>query len=186
MKKTLLILLVSCLVKQDTFCQTSNFYLNAGASAFFAWHKESEVAVFPAITVSPGIRLLQNRNFALTLNFPLSGGGTFEHDTYLGIDLPAMLTLHFGSAAVNNPNSKVGFILGAGAAYMDVVNFYYNSNFEKTRTEFWGYRFNAGISFKQDKNEGGVPAVILSFGRSVNGKDAYVLGVAVHFILSNK
>jgi len=186
MKKLLTFLLVTCLVNQHAFPQQSNLYLNGGLSLFLPWSHHSDVAVFPAFTVTPGLRLVQNKNFTLALNFPLSAGGTFRSDTFLGIDLPAMLSLHFGSAAANNDNSKLGFILGAGAAYMDVVNFYDNVNFEKVRTEFWGYRFNAGVSFKADRNQGGVPAIIFSFGRSVNGKDAYMVGIGLHFILSNK
>lgn len=186
MKRKWILFLLIGIPGQLLYSQQSNFYFSAGASVFFPWHHQSDVAVFPALTINPGLRLAQRRNFALTLNFPCSGGGTFRNDTYLGIDIPAMLTLHFGSAAANNSSSKSGFIIGAGAAYMDVVNFYDNINFNKVRTEFWGYRFNAGISFKTDKEQGGVPAVILSFGRSVNGKDAYVVGIGIHFILSNK
>lgn len=185
MKKLLMLLLVTGLGNKYVFSQQTHFYANVGASVFFPWDYHSDVAVFPGITLTPGLRLIESKSFALVLNFPLTLGGTSKTDTYLGIDLPAMLNLHFGSAA-NNENSKFGLILGAGAAYINVVNFYNNVASEKIHTEFWGYRFNAGISLKADKQDGDVPAIIFSFGRSINGKDAYVAGVAIHLILFNK
>ena len=185
MKKLLILLSLTGLGNKHAFSQQSHFYANVGASLFFPWDYHSDVAVFPGITLTPGLRLIQNKNFALVLNLPLTLG-TSKTDFYLGIDLPAMLSFHFGSAAANNENSKFGLILGAGAAYINVVNFYDDVAAEKIHTEFWGYRFNAGISFKADKQDGDIPAIIFSFGRSVNGKDAYVAGVAIHLILSNK
>jgi len=184
-KKLLILLLMICLVDKKVFPQQSHFYFNAGASLFLPGNRQSEVAIFPAITLTPGLRLIQTKDFALVLGFPLSAGGTFKTDTYLGIDLPVMLSLHFGSAAGNNDHSKFGIIIGAGAAYIDVLNFYDNLYFEKVHTQFWGQRFNAGISFKTDK-DGGVPAMVFSFGRSVNGRDAYMAGIGIHYVLSNK
>jgi hypothetical protein len=185
-KKLLILLLLFCLVNKKVFSQQSHFYFNGGGSLFFPWnHYSADVAVFPAITLTPGLRLIEDKNFAFVLSFPLSIGGTFKTDTYLGIDLPAMLSLNFGSAAANSDNSKFGIILGAGAAYIDVVNFYDSESFEKVHTQFWGYRFNAGISFKSDR-DGSAPAIIISFGRSINGRDAYTVGIGIHYIMSNK
>ena len=184
-KKLLILLLLISLVNKKVFPQQSNFYFNVGGSLFFPWNHYSDVAIFPAITLTPGLRMIQNKNFAFVLSFPLSLGGTFKTDTYLGIDLPAMFSLNFGSAAGNNDDNKFGIILGAGAAYIDVVNFYNSDNFEKVHTQFWGYRFNAGVSFKSDEN-GSAPAIVFSFGRSVNGRDAYTVGIGIHYILSNK
>ena len=185
MKQLLLLLLFIFPADKKTSAQQSLFYCDVGASLFFPWEHEKDAAVFPTFTFTPGLRLAQNKNFALVLSCPLSAGGTFKNDTYLGIDVPAMVSIHIGSAAANNNNSKLGFILGAGAGYINVVNFYEDRYFEKVHTEFWGYRFNASMSFKADEKTGGVPAIMLSFGRSINGKDAYMVGISFHYITSN-
>ncbi|MGE5107902.1 MAG: hypothetical protein ACM3H8_10180, partial [Sphingobacteriales bacterium] len=105
-----------------------------------------------AITISPGLRLIQGKDFALSLTAPISIGASSRSNTYLdlGVDLPAMLETHFGSATGNQDKVSLGGILGAGVAYHYSKNYY--DSFDDVKVSFGGYRFHGGISFSKDDN----------------------------------
>ena len=158
-------------------------YINMGCAFFVPSSYNNDPVIFPAFTFTPGVKFLQDRDFAIVLNFPLSAGLTFKSDAFAGIDLPAMLNLHFGSAAGNNPDTKFGFIFGAGVAYMNVVNNYDNAHNEKQHTEFWGYRFNAGVTFKESSSI--VPAIICSYGKSITKNVGSMVGIGLQLIVTD-
>jgi hypothetical protein len=159
------------------------FYFRGGVSLFTPWHRNEEVTIFPGFTLAPGIRTVQNDNFAFTVSIPITIGATFKSDAFLGIDLPLMGDISFGSATGNNGKKKTGGLIGGGLAYLNVVN-NYESN-DRSHTEFWGYRFHAGVSFAGD--ETGTCALLLaSFGKSMDDTKAYVIGLSIQFIVGNK
>ena len=156
-------------------------YIAPGVAFFTPWSYHKDAVFFPAFTLSPGIKCIQGKDVALVLNFPISAGLTFKSDAFAGIDLPAMLNLHFGSATGNNPAARVGIVVGAGAAYINVVNYYDNQYNDKVHTEFWGYRFNLGVSFKESSSV--VPAIICSYGKSINKRVGNVIGIGLQLIV---
>ncbi len=158
-------------------------YLNAGAALFVPWNYHSDAVFFPAFTLTPGIKFFQDKDFAVVLNFPLSAGLTYKSDAFAGIDLPAMLILNIGSAAGNNANARFGFIIGAGAAYTNVVNHYDDLQSKKIHTEFWGYRFNLGVSFKYDRDI--VPSIICTYGKSITPNNGSIVGIGLQLIMIN-
>ena len=156
-------------------------YVNAGAALFAPWNYHADAAFFPAFTLTPGIKFLQDSSFALILNFPISAGLTYKSDAFAGIDLPAMLSVNIGSASGNAAHAKFGIVLAGGVAYMNVVNHYDDNLKKKIHTEFWGYRLNAGVSFKQDS--GVIPSVICSYGSSISRHRGSVIGIGLQLIV---
>ena len=185
MKKILLIFL-SCLCIYNTGISQKRpvGYLNAGGTLFIPWDPNSNALFFPAFTLAPGIRFFQDNNFALVVNFPLSAGITYKTDLFAGIDLPAMLSFNFASSAGNNRNAKIGFILAAGEAYTNVVNSYDNISGGKINTKFWGFRFNAGVSFKEENEI--ISSIILSYGTSFFSHKVGIIGIGLQLIMFNR
>jgi hypothetical protein len=149
-------------------------YFKAGLGLQTAWTDEDQIAFFPGITVSPGIRMIQGKDFALTLSAPITFGATLKSDIYAGFDLPAMIDLSIASAADNDPKSKLGFVVGAGVAYFYITNNYDEGIPEKIHTEFWGWRFQSGISLG---NFGGKSLFLVSYGRIMTGNKGLVFGL---------
>ena len=119
-------------VVQPSRGRRSVFYARAGVSFFMAYNPTQTIMLYaPGVTVAPGIRMLQNRDAALTLSFPITLGWS-RTKAFADLDLPAMVDLHIGSAAGNNQNSRVGLVVGAGVAYLYAEN--YN---EGTPTRRW-------------------------------------------------
>ncbi len=184
MKKIFLLLILCCTISIQTFSQKNSiFYLNAGVGLFAPWNYHNDAVFFPAFTLTPGVKFYQEKDFAIILNFPISGGVTYKSDAFIGIDLPAMLSLNFGSAAGNNKESKLGFVVAAGAGYLNVVNDYDKQINKRNHIEFWGYRFNAGVSFK---NESGIiPSIIISYGKSISSHNGNVVGIGLQLIITD-
>jgi len=61
------------------------------------------------------------------------------------------------------------------------VNYYDNHYNDKVHTEFWGYRFNLGVSFKESSSV--VPAIICSYGKSINKQVGNVIGIGLQLIV---
>lgn len=162
------------------------FYADIGASVIAPWNYTSRPATFLALTLTPGIKVTRARNFAVVINVPVSVGWRFKGDGYLGIDLPAMLNLHFGSAAGHTENSRWGIIVGAGAAYVNVVKYYYESGNIKNRAEFWGYRFNLAVSFNTDKEGDDLmtPALFLNYGSGISDGRAHIFSIGLRLIMN--
>jgi len=187
-KKNFLLFTVCLLPAIDLPAQSQAGYIDAGLSLIIPWNYQSRAATFPAITVTPGIKMVQGKNFAAILSAPLSIGWRFKDHGYLGIDLPVMFNLHVGSAAGNNRGSRWGFVLGAGAGYINVVNYYDELISVNRHAEFWGYRFRLGVSFKTDE-EGtedlAIPVLFITYGKGIsNGRDN-MIGIGIHVIISS-
>ena len=104
------------------------FRMRGGLALVLAGQSERYTA-FPALTVSPEVRLAGFGNVSLSLMAPLSAGLWTESvegrrpfanetsGTSFGADLPLMLNLNLGSAAARNGAGGFGVVLGYGRGY---------------------------------------------------------------------
>jgi hypothetical protein len=148
----------------------------AGVGLQTAWTDDDHIAFFPAITIGPVVRMIQEKEFTLTISAPVSFGFTTKSDTYAGFDLPAMIDINTGAAADNNSKSKVGFVAGAGVAYFYITNYYDEELFKKIHTEFWGLRYEAGISLGKS---GDKALLLVSYGKSLRSNAGEVIGIHI-------
>ena len=154
-------------------------YLEGGLSIYAAWKDGSKAAFLPSFTIGPGIKFLNTNSFSIVLNVPCTVGWNLDKGTYFGINVPAMLSLNMGSASGNDNSSKFGFMIGAGAGYTNIVNYYEYSQEKRAHKEFWGYQLRAGISF--DKADSGIsgPMILFNFGKSITSGRGYVAGLSL-------
>lgn len=185
-KKALVFLVIYFAGYGNSYAQRKAGFFNVGFSLFLPWHPPSGDAVaLPAFTVEPGLWIFHDEKISLSLSVPISGGATFKSDAFMGIDLPAMISLSYGSATGINAKDKLGFKLGAGAAYINAANNYESVPPDKTHAEFFGYRVNAGICFKGGSSDNVIPALMLSFGKPFASTEAYVIGFGIHLLMIN-
>jgi hypothetical protein len=149
-------------------------YFKAGLGLQTAWTDEDHIAFFPGITVGAGIRMIQGKDFELILSAPITFGATLKSHVFAGFDLPAMIDLNIASAAHNNSESKLGFVVGAGVAYFYITNYYDDEIPEKIHIEFWDWRFQSGISLGRF---GENRLFTVSYGRSMTGNNGHVFGM---------
>jgi len=185
-KKALVFLVIYLAGNGNAYAQRAVGFFDVGFSLFTPWDDADNVAILPSITLIPGLWLFHDKKVSLSLSVPVSFGGTFKSDAFLGMDAPVMLSFGFGSATVMNNTAKFGIILGAGAGYTNVVNNYESDPSEKIQVEFFGYRLHAGVSFKGDKDNSVIPALVLSFGKPFTNTSAYIFGFGVHLLIGNK
>jgi hypothetical protein len=159
-------------------------YLRLGLSFLVPFNQQSNPVIFPAITVAPGIRIMQTKDFILSLSVPLSVMGTFKYDYLLGIDLPFMLDFNLGAAAGNDQKSTVGFILGAGYAYIDAVNNYNGEEGVYKRADFWGCRFQFGMDIGKEDSQNDRDIIMLSFGRGFTNSRLWMIGLSFQVLTS--
>ena len=182
MKKILTVFIITIVPYSTIIAQHLPIgYFKAGVGLQTAWTDEDHILFFPGITISPGIRMIQGKEFALTLSTPITFGATFKSDTWAGFDLPAMVDFSIASAADNDLKSKLGFVVGAGVAYFYATNYYDEELFEKVHTEFWGWRFQSGISLGKF---GEKCLLLFSYGRSMSGNNGHVFGIHIQLILN--
>ncbi|AYB32211.1 hypothetical protein [Chryseolinea soli] len=166
-------------VAQPSLGKRSLFYVRAGVSLFFPYTpRQNHTLYAPGVTVAPGIRLLQNRDAALTLSFPITVGW-LRNNVFFDVDFPAMVDLNIGSAAGNNQNSSVGFVVGAGVAYL------YAENSGERSIDIGGIRCQAGISFGK-KNSDARNLILISYGESTAPGRNEVIGISFQFIMMNQ
>jgi hypothetical protein len=157
----------------------SLFYARGGLSFFVAYNPTRTTMLYaPGVTVAPGIRILQNRDAALTLTVPLTLGWS-RTNAFADLDLPAMLDLHLGSAAGNNQNLSLGLVAGAGVAYL------YAENHHDGSMHVAGLRCHAGISFGK-KNNDTRNLVLISYGESTTPSHDRVIGISFQLIGMNQ
>jgi len=160
------------------------FYFRVGASLLIPFNQQSDPVIFPALTFVPGIRILEENNFIVSLSVPISLMGTFKTDLLLGIDVPVMLDFSFGAAAANNNRSTVGFVAGAGMAYIDAVNNYDNMEGYLKRADFWGYRLQFGIDIGKENEGNDRDIIFLTYGRSLADRRNWMIGISFQMMLS--
>ena len=180
MKKLFLLPVTCLLLSLPVLSQKAvTGYLEGGISLYAAWKDGSKAAYLPSFTVGPGVKFLNTNSFSIVLNIPCTVGWNLDKGTYFGINVPAMLSLNLGSASGNDPNSKYGFVIGAGAGYTNIVNYYEDSQQKRAHKEFWGYQLRAGISF--DKAGSGIngPMILFNFGKSITTGRGYVAGLSL-------
>jgi hypothetical protein len=161
-------------------------YLRAGVNLFTTWSGNQDPFVMGTFNIAPGFQLIKGRDVSATITLPLSAGGAFREigNSYFGMDVPAMLEFHFGSATGENRRSKLGLMLGGGAGYiLTAIEDEYTG---RTRSiDFWGLRFHTGISFGK-LGSAGKGMVIASFGKSFTGNTKYTLGLGLAVILTGE
>lgn len=192
MRKLIILASICVLMTGNILAQEkSPFNINAGISLFAGWKHNSGTTFLPAITLSPGLKFIQAKDFTMVLDLPVTAGWNFKHGTYFGIDAPLMLNFHFGSAAANNDKSKFGIVTGAGigytnfANYEEIISYTGNTHSLTAHTEFWGYRFKLGVSLKAEPENSVVPSVVINYGRSINVNGGNVLGLSLLPIFMN-
>ncbi len=166
-------------------------YFRCGLNLNSSWPEKGRLFLFPAINLTPGLRILQGRDFAMALTLPISAGyssDNYYHTGYFGLDVPAMLEFNFGAAAGNSATSGLGFMLGAGAGYQ-IAGSYDNSSFDDEYRpgdmDFWGYRLNFGVSFGKDST-GDRTMVVANFGKSFTPDRKYTVSIGFYMILGNR
>jgi hypothetical protein len=169
----------------------SNFYFRVGGNLFVSWQKDGESFFLPTINATPGLRLVQSKDFALTVTAPVSVGPFFKSGSNItyGADFPAMVELSLASATGNAEKAELGLLIGAGFSY-HLLGRYRDSN-EPSGTvntwksaDFWGLRFNAGISFGKSKS-GDRGILIGGFGESVTSDKRYIVSLGLAYIIGN-
>jgi hypothetical protein len=175
----------SNLKAQDTSVSKKQIiYFRVGASLLIPFNQQGNPVIFPALTFVPGIRILEEDNFIVSLSVPISFMGTFKTDLLMGIDFPVMLDFSFGAAAANNNKSTVGFVAGAGMAYIDAVNNYDNIEGYYKRADFWGYRLQLGIDIGKESNGNDRDILFLTYGRSMIDRRNWMIGISFQLMLS--
>lgn len=183
MKEALYIL--ATVIISTTICAQNSFsYFRAGSTLLAAWDDASETVLFPGITLTPGLRLLQRKNFLASISMPITTGATFENNTFWGVDVPIMMDLSFFSATGNNKKARAGFMLGAGMAYINIQSRYDDINSSRIHNEFLGYRFHAGVSFGKG-DSGDRIVILLIFGKNVTSRPGKVFGISLQGLLGN-
>ena len=151
--------------------------LEAGLSIYGAWKDGSKAAFLPSVTLGPGVKFINSGSVSILLSVPCTVGWNLNKGTYFGINAPAMLSLQFGSASGKDKDSKLGFIVGAGAGYTNIVNYHETSGEKRAHKEFWGYLFRAGFSFGKIEDGIAGPLLVFNFGKSITTGNGYVAGL---------
>lgn len=171
-------------------------YVRAGLTAFVPWEEHGETLFFPGLTIGPGLRIIQGRDFALVATLPVTVGAAFaEWDySYLGVDVPAMLECHFGSST-GNTDKPMGFMLGAGVGYHYAGEYYYDyydydyedHDGENRQLDFWGLRLAAGVTFGKDQAGNGDRMMIMAqYSKNLASEKKYTAGLGFYLSLGNK
>jgi hypothetical protein len=95
-----------------------------------------------------------------------------------------MLDFNLGASAANDNKSTVGFIVGAGMAYIDAVNNYDNVEGYLKRADFWGYRMQFGIYIGMDNQQNDRDILFLTYGRGIANRKCWLVGISVQVMLS--
>jgi hypothetical protein len=159
-------------------------YFRGGISFLLPFTQQGNPVVFPGVTIAPGLRLIQNDQFIMSLSVPITAWGTFKYDYLLGIDIPFMLDFTIGSATGENQKNSSGFVVGIGYAYMDAVNNYDSGEGIYKRSEFWGWRVQVGIDIGKENAENDRDILFLSYGRSLADRRFWMVGIGVQLMIS--
>lgn len=157
MKKHFIFLVLFFLARQTILAQNPAF-ITGGVSVFGGKDKKSkDITALPAITIMPGIKFINKKEFCFLVAAPLSiGASDDEGDFYIGVDLPLTLNMNFGYGFTNYSKSKSGFFVGGGIAYHNSYNEAYDWNDAAVRTDhlrFTGYLIQTGITFRFEKDD---------------------------------
>jgi hypothetical protein len=80
--------------------------------------------------------------------------------------------------------STVGFIAGAGMAYINAVNNYDNIEGELRRADFWGYRLQFGIDMGKENVGNDRDILLLTYGRSFTDRRNWIIGISFQIMIS--
>jgi hypothetical protein len=157
MKKNF-ILLVLIFSTWQTLVAQNPVLITGGLSLFGGWDKNSQaVTVLPSITVMPGIKFIEKKEFCFLVAAPFSVGASDDDGNYcIGVDLPLTLNMNFGYGFANHSKNRAGFFVGGGIAYHNSYNESYGWNDEivtKDHLRFTGYIIQTGITFRFNKND---------------------------------
>lgn len=143
---------------QKMFTQKNRGYMKGGFSLIIGSAATSDDVTFlPALTLSPGFRLLRTKEFSISIDLPFSAGISSNDDNmFFGIDAPATLNLNFGCGASPNSGSGFGVSLGTGAAYHYSNNSYFDNYYNERYNEVSvaGILYQTIFSFANKKKKG--------------------------------
>lgn len=164
--------------------QRSPFYFRFGGSLFLTGIKGSDnkLVAFPALSFAPGVNFINGKDFSMSLVAPLSIGASSRTDTYLGVDLPAMIEAHLGSSTGNQDKVSLGLTLGAGVAYTHSENYY--DSFNNTKVSFGGYRIHGGISLGKN-SDGDRFLLLMSYGQGLKDNSKQIYGISINMIMGS-
>jgi hypothetical protein len=150
-------LVMGILVEKDLHAQKDSsginpFYLKGGISFILGGTKTSDNVTFvPAVTVAPGWRFVKSREFALSLEAPISAGVSFNNNNVsLGVELPVTVNLNVGLAASADSKGRFGWSLGIGKGYHYSYNEYsfdYDDD-ENDELSLWGTVIQTAFHFR--------------------------------------
>ncbi len=133
-------------------------YVKGGLSFIIAGAKSSDnLTFFPALTISPGWRFVQTKEFSLSLEAPISAGISINDDNVnLGIELPASVNINFGHGASYHSTAGFGWSIGIGKAYHFSYNEYVRyDDIERDKLSLWGTLLQTSFYFGSKKRGSG-------------------------------
>jgi hypothetical protein len=159
MKKTISLITILVLVVSQLIAQKKPGYVKGGLSFFVGGTKTSdELTFFPAITIGPGFRLINTKEFSVSTELPISAGVCYNDNTfYFGIDVPASVNLNFGYGASDRSKAKFGWSAGVGKGYHYSYNeFYFDyDGDENSKLSLWGTLIQTSFFFRSKNSSDG-------------------------------
>lgn len=156
MKKYILIsLLVLGIVKQSS-AQNAGFFSGGFSLLMADNNKNDHPILLPAITIFPGFKLIQKKEFSLLAGTPASIGLVIKDDHFsIGVDLPISVSMISGFGFSNQSKKRIGFFLGGGAGYHNSFNEIdlSDGSTEKNHVRFIGFLMHAGIIVPESKTD---------------------------------
>jgi hypothetical protein len=154
--KNILGLLMLLVLVQPMQAQKPGF-ISGGLSLLVGHNSDNEqTIILPSLTIFPGFKIIQKKEFTLLAGTPASVGFSAKNDhVYVGVDLPVTLNTVFGYGFSNESKGIIGFFLGGGAGYHNSYNEtdFSDGTREKDHVEFIGFLVHSGVMFPFDKTD---------------------------------
>ena len=153
--KILMLLFFVQMITQDGISQKPGF-ICGGFSLLGGWDHRSRNGTFlPSITLIPGVKFVQKKDFSVFAALPASFGISLQNDensktiTYAGADLPLTLNMNIGGGFNKNSKSNTGFFCGAGMGYhISEAEIILGNEVIRGHLRFAGFMINAGPTFR--------------------------------------
>jgi hypothetical protein len=197
MKQFLLLIYIITVISYKSAIGQNNLsrgYMRGGVSLTFASFNGNAgpVMFMPSLNLTPGLRIIQGTDFALTVTMPITVGKA-TNDFWLtyseyGIDLPVMVELNFGAATANSKTSGNGITLGAGIGWLYMGEYQTiddQNNIHNQSLEILGYRMNLGYSFGKDPS-GSRTMVMITYGGSPVYLTRSTFSIGIYFLMGNR
>ena len=160
MKRQYFLLLFLLLAGQLPAQKKNAGYTKGGLSFILGGAKTSNNLTFvPAITLAPGLRIINGKEVSVSVEAPLSLGASLDEDDdfFLGFELPVAVNLNFGYGASKRSGSRIGWSAGIGKAYHFSYNEFF-TGFDNEPTDelsLWGTLLQTSFFFRNKNRDGG-------------------------------